>query len=171
MTAGLRPDAVAPSPTLDIEVVVNGTAMSASVDPRRNLVDLLRRELHLTGTVVGCDLGTCGSCTVLVDGEPVRSCLMLAVEADGHRVETVEGLEIDGKPGELQQAFAEHGALQCGFCTPGFLMLGTDLVRRERCLSRERVAQALSANLCRCTGYAPIIDAVHACSSRGAGDE
>lgn len=155
-----------PGPELiDIDLVVNGTQISGQVEPRRNLVDVLRRDLDLTGTLVGCDLGTCGSCTVLVDGAPVRSCLMLAVEADGSRVETVESLEVAGKPGVLQRAFGEHGALQCGFCTPGFLMLATDLLRREHCPSRQRVTEALSANLCRCTGYAPIIDAVHACSA------
>ncbi|MCB5183458.1 (2Fe-2S)-binding protein [Streptomyces sp. SMC 277] len=133
------------------------------VEARRSLADVVRRDLGLTGTRVGCETGVCGSCTVLVDDEPVRACTVLAVQADGQRVETVESLaEDDGRLGPLQQAFQDHFALQCGFCTPGFLMLGTALLRREPAPGRERIRSCVAANLCRCTGYRPIVDAIEA---------
>ena len=145
-----------------VEITVNGQPRALAVEPRRSLADVLRRECAATGTQVGCDQGVCGSCTVLVDGEPVRSCLVLAVQADGAEVETVESLAADGKLSPLQEAFRDRHALQCGFCTPGFLMLGTALLRSEPAPSRDRIRECVSANLCRCTGYAPIIDAIEA---------
>lgn len=148
--------------TVPVQFTANGVPRQVAVDPRRSLADVLRRTLGLTGTTVGCDLGTCGTCTVLVDGDPVRSCLMLAVQADGATVETVESLAADGELNPLQEAFREHGALQCGFCTPGFLMLGTELLRREPNADRERVRECVAANLCRCTGYFGIVEAIAA---------
>ncbi|AUG78962.1 (2Fe-2S)-binding protein [Kitasatospora sp. MMS16-BH015] len=147
-------------PAVATELTVNGEPHALHLEPRRSLADVLRRDLRLTGTQVGCETGACGSCTVLVDGEPVRSCLLLAVQADGCAVETVESLTVDGKLSPLQQAFSEQSALQCGFCTPGFLMLCTALLREEPAPSGPRVRECLSANLCRCTGYAPIVAAV-----------
>lgn len=141
-------------------LTVNGQPHALELEPRRSLADVLRRELGLTGTQVGCESGACGSCTVLVDGDPVRACLVLAVQAEGAEVETVESLSADGKLNHLQQAFSEKSALQCGFCTPGFLMLGTALLRQESNPSRQRVRECVSANLCRCTGYAGIIEAI-----------
>ncbi|WP_405666544.1 (2Fe-2S)-binding protein [Streptomyces sp. NBC_01166] len=145
-----------------VRLTVNGEQRTISVEPWRGLADALRRKLGLTGTTVGCDQGECGSCTVLVDDAPVRSCLMLAAQADGAVVETVESLAPDGKLGGLQTSFSEHGALQCGFCTPGFLMLGTGLLRAEPAADRARIRECVSANLCRCTGYGGIVDAVAA---------
>ncbi|MFF4170123.1 (2Fe-2S)-binding protein [Streptomyces sp. NPDC001744] len=153
-----------PPGTVPVGLAVNGDApRTLDVEPRRSLADVLRRDLGLTGTPVGCETGVCGSCTVLLDGEPVRSCVVLAVQADGQRVETVESLAgDDGGLGPLQRAFRDNFALQCGFCTPGFLMLGTALLRREPHPDRARVRECVSANLCRCTGYQPVIDAIEA---------
>ncbi|MEV7182530.1 (2Fe-2S)-binding protein [Kitasatospora sp. NPDC093679] len=155
-----------------LELTANGAAHTLAVDPRRSLADVLRRDLRLTGTTVGCETGACGSCTVLVDGEAVRSCLMLAVQADGTAVETVESLAEGAGPdaelGSLQRSFKEHFALQCGFCTPGFLMLTTALLRKEPDADRARITECAAANLCRCTGYEPIVDAVEAAARRGA---
>lgn len=149
--------AIAP---VQVKITVNAVSHALEVEPRRSLADVLRRELSLTGTRVGCEQGVCGSCTVLVDGEPVRSCLMLAAQADGSSIETVESLAAGGKLNELQQAFKACHGLQCGFCTPGFLMLCTDLVRRQPDADRQQIRECVSANLCRCTGYETIIDAV-----------
>jgi len=143
-----------------VRIGVNGQWRSLTVEPYRSLVDVLRRDLRLTGTTVGCELGACGSCTVLLDGEPVRACLLLAVQVDGRQVETVESLAASGELSPLQQAFRECGALQCGFCTPGFLLLGTALLRRQPAPSRDQVRECVAANLCRCTGYAPIVEAI-----------
>lgn len=147
-------------PTRAISVTVNGVLYRRTVEPRLTLADFLRGELGLTGTHVGCEHGVCGACTVLFDGEPVRSCIMYAVQADGHQVRTVEDLA----PGEtlhpLQQAFWEHMALQCGFCTPGFLLTALDLLERNPEPSEAEIREALAGNLCRCTGYQPIIAAV-----------
>jgi len=151
-----------PAATVGVEVTVNGRPRALTVEPWRSLADVLRRDIGLTGTKVGCELGACGTCTVLVGGEPVRACLMLAAQANGAAVETVESLAADGELGPLQQSFRDHHALQCGFCTPGFLMLATALLRDEPSAGRERICECLSANLCRCTGYAGIIDAVEA---------
>jgi carbon-monoxide dehydrogenase small subunit len=149
-------------PSVAVQLTVNGEARALAVAPRRSLADVLRRDLGLTGTRVGCEQGVCGTCTVLADDEPIRACLILAVQADGMRLETVESLTRDGKLNELQQALREHFGLQCGFCTPGFLMLATALLRTRARPGRDEIRQYLSANLCRCTGYTPIIDAVEA---------
>ncbi|HLH67513.1 MAG TPA: (2Fe-2S)-binding protein [Candidatus Dormibacteraeota bacterium] len=140
---------------------VNGREHEVRVEPRRTLADLLREDLRLTGTHLGCEHGVCGACTVLLDGEPVRSCLMFAVQAHGHSVETVESLAgADGTLTRLQQAFHEHHALQCGFCTPGILMTLSAALRQGPLRSEDEVREALSGNLCRCTGYQQIVDAV-----------
>ncbi len=136
------------------------------VEPRRTLADVIREDCALTGTHLGCEHGVCGACTVLVDGEPVRACLMLGVQADGASIRTVEGLASDGVLHKLQQAFIDHHALQCGFCTPGFLMLAVHLLETKPEATEDDVRDALSANLCRCTGYVNIIKAV--CAVAGA---
>ena len=146
-----------------MKLTVNGNAYSGEAEPRTLLSDFLRHELGLTGTHVGCEHGVCGACTVLLDGEPVRSCLMLAVQADGRSLATVEGLaEPDGTLSPLQQAFTEHHALQCGFCTPGMLMSAEALLRCAggAALSETAIREGLAGNLCRCTGYAGIVAAV-----------
>jgi carbon-monoxide dehydrogenase small subunit len=144
-----------------VRMTVNGQPRSATVQPRRLLCDVLRDDFGLRGVRVACAQGPCGSCTVQLDGEPVRSCLMLAAQADGHSVRTVEDLAgPDGALHPLQVAFAEEGALQCGFCTPGFLMLLEPLVRSDAPVSEAEVRRAASANLCRCTGYEGIVRAV-----------
>jgi aerobic carbon-monoxide dehydrogenase small subunit len=146
----------------DISVTVNGTACRASVEPRLLLADFLRGELGLTGTHVGCEHGVCGACTVLVDGDSVRSCLMLAVQADGRSLETVESLGRIGSMNDLQQSFHEHHALQCGFCTPGMLITATDLMKKYPLVSDDDIREGLSGNLCRCTGYEHIVKAIRA---------
>ena len=146
-----------------VEIEINSRTYSVEVEPRLLLSDFIRHEAHLTGTHVGCEHGVCGACTVQLDGEPVRSCLLLAVQASGHRVRTVEGLTEGLPTGELhplQQAFHESHGLQCGFCTPGFLMSLEPLLLEERELSEEEIRVALSGNLCRCTGYQNIVAAV-----------
>jgi len=145
---------------LDITLTVNGTQVTRRVAPRQHLVDFLRDELGLTGSHIGCEHGVCGACTVRVNGEIVRGCLMLAVQADGCRVETVEGLSDSHELARLQKAFHEHNALQCGFCTPGMLMAAQDLVAGRKRLSREEIRTHLSGNYCRCTGYQAIVDAI-----------
>jgi carbon-monoxide dehydrogenase small subunit len=145
----------------EVVVTVNGVARSARVPARRLLSDLLRHDLRLTGTHVGCEHGVCGACTVLVNGEPVRSCLTFAVTVDGDEVTTVEGLAgPDGELGPVQRAFRECHGLQCGFCTPGFLLLATELLGRQPQPSDEEIADALGGNLCRCTGYVNIVRSV-----------
>ena len=146
----------------DIVLTINGIEHPVRVEPRRTLADTLRDDCGYTGTHIGCEHGVCGACTVLVDGEPVRSCLMFAVQAEGLQVRTVEGLAKDGELSPLQRAFIEHHALQCGFCTPGFLMLATGLLERDPDISDEALLDALSSNLCRCTGYQNILEAVRA---------
>jgi carbon-monoxide dehydrogenase small subunit len=145
---------------LDITLTVNGTQVSRRVAPRQHLVDFLRDELGLTGSHVGCEHGVCGACTLRVDGEIVRGCLMLAVQANGCRVETVEGLSDSKELAPLQKAFHERNALQCGFCTPGMLMAAQDLVRQGNKVSREQIRAHISGNYCRCTGYQAIVDAI-----------
>jgi aerobic carbon-monoxide dehydrogenase small subunit len=152
-----------------ISLVVNGEPRDVAIDCRRTLADVLREELSLTGTHLGCEHGVCGACTVLLDGAATRACLVFAVQADDCAVTTVEGLARDGVPSELQRAFDEHGALQCGFCTPGFLMLLTGLLRRDPQPSREAIRDTLASNLCRCTGYHTIADAVEDVVSRRGG--
>jgi aerobic carbon-monoxide dehydrogenase small subunit len=141
---------------------VNGERVDAVVLPRLNLADFLREHLKLTGTHIGCEHGVCGACTVRVNGDIVRSCLMLAVQADGARVETIEGLSDSGEIADLQTVFRDRNALQCGFCTPGMLIAAQDLLAQEAEPSRERIREHLSGNYCRCTGYHAIIDAVEA---------
>ncbi len=142
-----------------LELVVNGRSCRETVEPRLLLSDFLRHNLGLMGTHVGCEHGVCGACTVLVDGAAVRSCLLLAVQLEGSRVETVESLAADGKLSPLQRAFHECHALQCGFCTPGILLGATDLLSRGK-PSRAEIEDFLSGHLCRCTGYTPIVDAI-----------
>ena len=146
-----------------LSLAVNGAPWSGLVSPRVTLCDFLRGELRLTGTHAGCEQGACGACTVLVDGEAVRSCSMLAVQADGADVTTVEGM---GQPGELsplQAAFVRHRAFQCGFCTPGFLAAAEEIIRAGRPYSRDEIRSLLIGHMCRCTGYEPIIEAVFEC--------
>jgi aerobic carbon-monoxide dehydrogenase small subunit len=143
-----------------IQLKVNGLDHRRTVEPRRLLVDVLREDLGLTGTNIGCEHGTCGACTVLMDGQSVRSCLMFAVQADGHELMTVEGLASNGDMHPLQEAFREKQALQCGFCTPGFLMSIHELLDRNPDPSEEEIRVALSGNICRCTGYQHIVEAV-----------
>ena len=144
---------------------VNGKEYAIRTPARRNLADALREDCGLTGTHLGCEHGVCGACTVLVDGKPVRSCLMFAVQARGKEVRTVEGLAQGEKLHPLQQAFWEHHGLQCGFCTPGFLMLAAGVLEAEPNISDEELKHALSSNLCRCTGYQNILKAVRAAAA------
>jgi carbon-monoxide dehydrogenase small subunit len=143
-----------------ISLTVNGERVEAQVLPRLNLADFLREHLKLTGTHVGCEHGVCGACTVRVGGEIVRSCLMLAVQVNGATVETIEGISDSGEVADLQAAFRDRNALQCGFCTPGMLMAAQDLLQHNRNPAREEIREHLSGNYCRCTGYQAIIDAV-----------
>ncbi len=153
----------APKP---IHVTVNGVAYEAAVEPRTTLVDFLRAELQLTGTHVGCEHGVCGACTVLLNGQAVRSCLMLAVQADGADITTVEGLSRDGKLHPIQEAFMEEHGLQCGFCTPGFLMSAYELLQHHPNPSEDEIKEALGGNLCRCTGYQAIIKSVRRAAAK-----
>jgi carbon-monoxide dehydrogenase small subunit len=146
--------------SLEVTLTVNGTEVRRRVEARQHLVDFLRDELGLTGSHTGCEHGVCGACTVRVDGEIVRGCLMLAVQADGCRVDTVEGLSDSKELFKLQKAFHEKNALQCGFCTPGMLMAAQDLVRQKKKVSREEIRAHISGNYCRCTGYQAIVDAI-----------
>jgi len=152
-----------------VKVTVNGVAYERTVEPRLLLSDFLRHTLGLTGTHVGCEHGVCGACTVLLDGDSVRSCLLFAVQVDGARLETVESLGTIDRMNPLQEAFHEHHALQCGFCTPGMLMTATDLLRKYPLASDEEIREGRSGNLCRCTGYEHIVSAVRAAArSKGA---
>ena len=146
----------------EVRLTVNGEERHAAAEPRRTLADFLRDDLGLTGTHVGCEHGVCGACTVLLDGDPVRSCLVLAVQAEGRSIRTIEGLADGDELHPVQRAFHEHRALQCGFCTPGFVMLAVGVLEREPTISEEGLRRALSSNLCRCTGYTPILAAVRA---------
>ncbi|NYT67147.1 (2Fe-2S)-binding protein [Pusillimonas noertemannii] len=144
----------------EITITINGERAAYSVPVRRNLVDFLRHDVGLTGSHVGCEAGICGACNVRVDGVVVRGCLMFAVQADGRAVDTIEGITASGEAAELQQAFIERNALQCGYCTPGMLMTGLELVNSGRPVSREEIREELSGNFCRCTGYHAIVDAI-----------
>ena len=144
----------------DITLSVNGTTYAGSAEARRTLADFLRDDLDLTGTHVGCEHGVCGACTVIVDGRAVRSCLMLAVQASGSEVTTVEGLAADGGLDTLQQAMWDSHSFQCGFCTPGFVMQATAFLRAHPDADEQQIREALSGNICRCTGYQSIIDGV-----------
>jgi carbon-monoxide dehydrogenase small subunit len=148
--------------SLPVSLTVNGTEHRLEVEPRRTLADTLRDRLGLTGTHLGCEHGVCGACTVLVNGEPVRACLMFAVQADGAEIRTVEGLAEGEAPNPLQRQFHVNHALQCGYCTPGFLMLATWLLERPGTLDEATMRHVLSSNLCRCTGYQNILKAVRA---------
>ena len=144
----------------DITLRVNGAVRTGSLEPRKTLADFLRDDLNLTGTHLGCEHGVCGACTVIVDGRPVRSCLMLAVQAAGTEVTTVEGLAPDGELNTLQQAMWDSHSFQCGFCTPGFLMQATAFLSSHPYAGEQQIREALSGNICRCTGYQSIIDGV-----------
>jgi carbon-monoxide dehydrogenase small subunit len=157
----------APVSSRAISVEVNGEQIEIEVPARRLLVHFLRDDLGLTGTHVGCDTGNCGACTVRLDGDPVKSCMMLAVQVDGARVATVEGLAADGELSPLQKAFGEHHALQCGYCTPGMLMSASALLERNPHPTEEEVRYALQGNICRCTGYVNIVEAVVAAGAGG----
>jgi carbon-monoxide dehydrogenase small subunit len=148
-----------------LTLLVNGRPWSGEVPVRLTLSDLLRDRLGLTGTHVGCEQGACGACTVLADGEAVRSCLVLAVQADGMQLTTIEGLGAPGRVSALQAALLRHRAFQCGFCVPGFLISATEILGSRRRYSRQELRELLSGNLCRCTGYGPIVEAVFECQS------
>ena len=155
---------------LDLTLNVNGRDHAVRVEPRKTLVDTIREDCGLTGTHIGCEHGVCGACTVVIDGEAMRSCLMFAVQAQGKKIRTVEGLADGNKLHPLQQAFMDHHGLQCGFCTPGFLMLASNMLEQRPDIGEEELRDVLSSNLCRCTGYQNIIKAVKAAQTemRGA---
>ena len=156
-------------PTTTISFTLNGEAITEDVEPRTHLADFLRDTLGLTGTHIGCEHGVCGACTVRIDGDIVRACLTLAVQADGCTVETIEGVSDTGEIADLQQAFRERNALQCGYCTPGMLIASAELLKRETVPSREEIRYHLSGNYCRCTGYHAIVDAVEGVAKRRMG--
>ena len=147
---------------ISVKFELNGEEVEVNVEPRMTLGDCIRHELHRTGTHIGCEHGVCGACTVIVDDAAVRSCLMLAVQAEGSRVVTVEGLSNDDELSPLQQAFREHHGLQCGFCTPGMITTAHNLLCKEPYADEERIREVLSGNICRCTGYLSIVEAVMA---------
>ena len=150
-----------------ITVTVNGEEIEYDVEARRLLVHFLRDDLDLTGTHVGCDTGNCGACTVLYNGVPAKSCMLLAIQSDGASIETVESLARDGELTPLQQSFSDHHALQCGYCTPGMLMSATALLRSNPAPSEDEIRKAIQGNICRCTGYVNIVEAVKAASRQG----
>ena len=150
---------------MNVAVTINGGERSADVEPRLLLVDFIRGTLGLTGTHVGCDTTSCGVCTVLVDGTPVKSCTMFAVQANGRSITTVEGLKQDGALSAIQQAFKEHHGLQCGFCTPAMMLVGTSLIEENPNPSEDDVRWAISGNLCRCTGYVNIVKSIQAAAA------
>jgi aerobic carbon-monoxide dehydrogenase small subunit len=155
---------------MNIRVTVNGRLYEADVEPRTLLAYFLREQLKLTGTHIGCDTTTCGACTVLLDGKPVKSCTVLAVQANGREVTTVEGLEKNGQLHPLQQAFWEEHALQCGYCTPGMLMSAYGLLQNNPAPTEEEIREGLSGNVCRCTGYVNIVKAVQSAARKMAGE-
>ena len=150
----------------DVSITVNGETVRERVDARKTLVDFLRDDLGLTGTHIGCEHGVCGTCTVILDGEAVRACLMFAVQANGRNIRTVEGLANGDTLHPIQQAFIDHHGLQCGFCTPGFLMLAVNVLERQPDISDDDMLDVLASNLCRCTGYQNIIKAVRAAAAQ-----
>jgi carbon-monoxide dehydrogenase small subunit len=154
------------SDRIDVALSVNGERYEVKVEPRRSLADALREDCGLTGTHLGCEHGVCGACTVLVDGQPVRACLMFAVQAEGMEIRTVEGLAFGDRLHPIQQAFHDHHGLQCGFCTPGFLMLAVGVLESRPNISDEELIEALSSNICRCTGYQNIVKAVRAAAEQ-----
>ncbi|MGE3288241.1 MAG: (2Fe-2S)-binding protein [Pseudonocardia sp.] len=150
-----------------IELHVNGERHDLAIEPRRTLADVLRHDLGLTGTHVGCEHGVCGACTVLVDGAPARACLLFPAQVENSEIRTVESLGgPDGELGDLQQCFGEHHGLQCGFCTPGFLMLAEGYLAEQPDATREEIRDVVASNLCRCTGYQTIVDAIDDCATR-----
>ncbi|MCL2608796.1 MAG: (2Fe-2S)-binding protein [Treponema sp.] len=151
-----------------IRVTVNSRVYEPECSGDMSLLSMLRDELGLTGTKEGCNAGECGACTVILDGEPVNSCLVQALEADGSEILTIEGEAVDGKLSDLQQAFVDHKGFQCGFCTPGFIMSARALLNKNPHPSREEIVEALEGNLCRCTGYRDIIDSVQAAAEKNA---
>ena len=151
---------------IDLVLEVNGRRYEIRVEPRRTLADALREDCGLTGTHLGCEHGVCGACTVLVDGDPVRSCLMFAVQAEGAAIRTVEGLANGEDLHPLQQAFWDHHGLQCGFCTPGFLMLAAGVLEKRPAIGEDELRHVLASNLCRCTGYQNILKAVRAAADQ-----
>ena len=148
-----------------ITLSINGKDHTVTVEPRRTLVDVIRDDCGQTGTHIGCEHGVCGACTILIDGEPMRSCLMFAVQAEGHSIRTVEGLQQGERLHPMQEAFMRHHALQCGFCTPGFLMLAIGVLEKRPDLDGQELVDIISSNLCRCTGYENIIKAVCAAAA------
>ena len=148
-----------------ITLSINGKDHTVTVEPRRTLVDVIRDDCGQTGTHIGCEHGVCGACTILIDGEPMRSCLMFAVQAEGHSIRTVEGLQQGERLHPMQEAFMRHHALQCGFCTPGFLMLAIGVLEKRPDLDGQELVDIISSNLCRCTGYENIIKAVRAAAA------
>jgi carbon-monoxide dehydrogenase small subunit len=161
--------------SVDVTLTVNGERVTERVEARKTLVDFLRDDLFMTGSHVGCEHGVCGACTVRVDGEIVRGCLMLAAQCDGAKVETIEGLSDAGEIADLQTAFEQRNALQCGFCTPGMIVVAQDLLKRAKenksVPSRDEIREHLSGNYCRCTGYHAIVDAVEAVARSRAGSK
>jgi aerobic carbon-monoxide dehydrogenase small subunit len=157
---------VQPESSRTIAIEVNGTSYEREVEARRLLIHFLRDDLDLTGSHVGCDTGNCGACSVLVDGVLLKSCMMLAVQADGTSIRTVEGLGANGELDALQQAFSDYHALQCGYCTPGMLMSATALLERDPRPSEEEIRRAIQGNICRCTGYVNIVRAIQAASGQ-----
>jgi aerobic-type carbon monoxide dehydrogenase small subunit (CoxS/CutS family) len=155
----------APAAELQVDVEINGQRYERRVDARRLLVHFVRDDLELTGTHVGCDTGNCGACTILLEGRPIKSCMMLAVQADGARITTVEGLASDGQLSPLQRAFSQHHALQCGYCTPGMLISATALLERNPRPTDEEIRKAIQGNICRCTGYVNIVRAIAAAAT------
>jgi carbon-monoxide dehydrogenase small subunit len=145
---------------------INGSDVECAFNPNKTLLEVLREDVGLTGTKHGCEMGHCGACCVLIDDEPILSCLALAVEAEGHEVRTVEGLAKDGELHPIQRAFVECGAAQCGYCTPGFLMTGAALVETRRDLTDDEIRAAIAGNLCRCTGYTKIVEAIALAAKR-----
>ena len=152
-----------------VELTVNGISHKLAVRPNRVLLDALREDLGLTGTKQGCGIGDCGTCTVLMDGQPVNACLVLAVQAAGHEITTIEGVADGNRLHPVQQAFIDHGAVQCGFCTPGMVLVGVSLLQRDPDPSEAEVREEISGNLCRCTGYQKIVEAVLDAAARGRG--
>ena len=154
-----------------VEFTLNGETVEVAFAPHKTLLEVLREDLQLTGTKHGCELGECGTCAVLVDGRSVLSCLMLGLEAEGRRVETVEGMATEAGLHPLQDTFADTGAAQCGYCTPGFLLVAKELLAQNASPSRDEIKEALSGNLCRCTGYIKIYEAVELAAARMRGEE
>src|SRR5699024_11277091 len=152
-----------------VTLKVNGKEHEIVIEPRRTLADVLRHDLLLTGTHIACEHGICGACTVLVNNQPTRSCLMFGVQADGKEIETVESVGSPEDLNDVQAAFTKHHALQCGFCTPGFIMLAEGALRESPCMDREQVRELVSRNLCRCTGYEPIVDAIEEAAAQRCG--